>query len=300
MKTLVLGAAIVDKVMKLEKLPASGDDILASGETTEVGGCAYNVSNTLDLFETEHDLVVPVGKGMYADAIEKQLIEDGHEIFIRDNEGDNGYCLCLVEPDGERTFITIPGIEMDFKRRWFDKIDMTSYDSVYISGYELYGSSGDVIIEFLEKNPGPAIYLAPGPRITELEREKLERVYRLNPIIHLNDKEIKEYTGLENLDTALDYIHQKTGNAVYVTLGKEGVICLGEDKKYYRAAGYETQVVDTIGAGDSHIGAIIALKKLGYSYTDICDIANKVASKLVSVKGAKLDINKFEKREFLR
>ncbi len=35
----------------------------------------------------------------------------GYQILIREEESDNGYCLCLVEEDGERTFITVKGAE---------------------------------------------------------------------------------------------------------------------------------------------------------------------------------------------
>ena len=45
MKTLVLGAAIVDIIMKIPKLPKSGEDVLCTERKLTVGGCAYNVAN---------------------------------------------------------------------------------------------------------------------------------------------------------------------------------------------------------------------------------------------------------------
>lgn len=47
MRTLVVGAAIVDLMMKVERLPKSGEDIPCKETKTVVGGCAYNVANTL-------------------------------------------------------------------------------------------------------------------------------------------------------------------------------------------------------------------------------------------------------------
>ena len=55
MKTLVIGAAIIDIIMKIKRLPKSGEDILCSETMTTVGGCAYNVAGTLRGFGVEHD-----------------------------------------------------------------------------------------------------------------------------------------------------------------------------------------------------------------------------------------------------
>ena len=47
MKTLVVGAAMIDMLMKLDRLPKSGEDVLCSEAGIVVGGCAYNVASTL-------------------------------------------------------------------------------------------------------------------------------------------------------------------------------------------------------------------------------------------------------------
>ncbi|MGL5693652.1 MAG: PfkB family carbohydrate kinase [Peptostreptococcaceae bacterium] len=299
MSTLVLGAAIVDKIMNMNSLPNSGDDICAESETTVVGGCAYNVSNILNNLEIEHDLVVPVGNGMYASAIERELTSDGHKIFIKDNEKDNGYCLCLVEASGERTFITVKGTECDFKKEWLDSLDTSKYNNVYISGYELEGRSGEVIVDFLEENKHMTIYFAPGPRITFLDKELLNRLYNLNPIVHLNDKEALEYTGLSAMTEAIKEIYLKSNNSVFLTVGPKGSLYI-DNGNVGLIDGFKVDVVDTIGAGDSHIAGIIGARMLGYNISDSLCIANKIASKVVSAKGPKLDKNSFDKKEYLQ
>ena len=40
MKTLVLGAAIADIIMKIPRLPKSGEDILCTERKLTIGGCA--------------------------------------------------------------------------------------------------------------------------------------------------------------------------------------------------------------------------------------------------------------------
>lgn len=289
MKTLVLGAAIVDKIMNINMLPKSGDDIVASQEITTVGGCAYNVANILNNLEVAHDLVVPVGCGMYGHTIEKDLLNNGYEIFIKDENTDNGYCLCLVENSGERTFITVQGTECEFKKEWLDNLDTNKYNKVYISGYELEGQSGVVIAEFLEKNTHMEIYFAPGPRITYLDKDIMNRIYNLSPIIHLNDKEASEYTNKSDLHQAIEEIHERSNNSVFITLGPKGVLYKEKNNDPIIVEGYKTQVIDTIGAGDSHIAGIIGAKSMEYDNISVCKIANKIAAKVVATKGPKLE-----------
>ena len=84
MKTLVIGAAIIDIIMKIKRLPKSGEDILCSETVSTVGGCAYNVAGTLRGFGVDHDLFVPVGRGMYGNMIAGDLEKLGYQILIRE------------------------------------------------------------------------------------------------------------------------------------------------------------------------------------------------------------------------
>lgn len=150
MKTLVIGAAIIDIIMKIKRLPKSGEDILCSETVSAVGGCAYNVAGTLRGFDADHDLFVPVGRGMYGNMIAGDLEKLGYPILIREEESDNGYCLCLVEEDGERTFITVKGAEGCFRPSWFEQLSQDVYDSIYVAGYQVCGNSGRVISGWME------------------------------------------------------------------------------------------------------------------------------------------------------
>ena len=185
MRTLVVGAAIVDLMMKVERLPKSGEDIPCKETKTVVGGCAYNVANTLRNLNCEHDLCVPVGSGSFADIIRRGMKEKGYEPMIEEPGEDNGYCLSLVEADGERTFITVQGAECHFKKEWFEQIDMDNYENIYIAGYQVCGKSGEIISQWLktvENVEEKHIFFAPGPMITAIESETMENLFALKPI----------------------------------------------------------------------------------------------------------------------
>lgn len=296
-KVLVIGNAIVDVIINIQSLPQTGDDIICQKQIINIGGCAYNVATILKHFDIKHDLVVPIGQGSYATMIKNELLQEGYTLHIEDTSADNGYCLCLVEADGERTFITVPGIEKNYKLEWLNQLDTSYYESIYLSGYELEGESGKIISHWLNKQDIPNIYFAPGPRITLIEPEIMNNILALKPILHLNIEEALSFTNSSNPLEAAKILVKETKNEVFITLGKDGVL------HYHRDAhiipGIQTNVVNSTGAGDSHLGTLIAARTLGYDTLTCCKTANKVAAKVVSLAGSKLEKEYFNKEYFL-
>ena len=211
MRTLVVGAAIVDLMMKVERLPKSGEDIPCKETKTVVGGCAHNVANTLRNLNCEHDLCVPVGSGSFADIIRRGMKEKGYE-----------------------------------------------------------------------------------PMITAIESETMENLFALKPILHINEAEAKGYTQQENVEEAVRALYEKSGNLVFVTLGAEGTLFY-DGKEMRRVASVKTNVVDTVGAGDSHIGAIIAGMSKGMKVEDAVLLANRTAAAIVGTSGPVMDLEEFQK-----
>ena len=100
MKTLVIGAAIIDIIMKIKRLPKSGEDILCSETVSAVGGCAYNVAGTLRGFDADHDLFVPVGRGMYGNMIAGDLEKLGYPIPV-----SYTHLISLSHPNNPEDFL---------------------------------------------------------------------------------------------------------------------------------------------------------------------------------------------------
>lgn len=298
MKTLVLGNVFVDVIVSVDTLPKTGDDLVCNKHITAIGGCAYNVATVLKNFEVDHTIVCPVGNGIYGNIIEKELIENNYSSGIKVEYGDNGYCLCLVEKNGERSFITIPGIETKYKAEWLENIDSSIYKNIYISGYEIEKESGIVITNWLSKQKNKNIFFSPGPRINYIDNDILNMILDMNPILHLNGEEASKFTKENNIVDAAKTLNKRTNNSVFITLGENGVIYFNEGNYKY-IDGFKTDVVNTIGAGDSHIGAIIAAYSMGYNFEDCCYIANKVSSTVVSFEGSRLEPKLFNKYDYL-
>lgn len=77
-----------------------GCDIELKQQGVNVGGCALNIAVTLKRLGIDACNTLPLGQGVWADIIRNRMAKGLHS-RIDNAEGDNGWCLALVEPDGE-------------------------------------------------------------------------------------------------------------------------------------------------------------------------------------------------------
>ncbi len=287
-QTLVIGSTVVDVYLSVPDLPRRGSDINISAAEYRVGGCAYNVFKTLGVFKIPAVLCSPVGSGLYGRMVSEQLKAEGINPFVV-LERENGCCYCLIEPDGERSFLSHHGAEYLFSRSWMRDIDFSITGDVFICGLEVEESTGNEIVEFVYEHSELEIYFAPGPRFEHIPADRLERLLRRRdmrgkgPLIHLNEEEAARFSGKSGVREAAEFIARKTENSVVVTLGKNGCYCLekaGNEGQF--VAGLPARVVNTVGAGDAHFGAFIACLKNGLDLETACAEANKTGAAIVS------------------
>ncbi|GFI61458.1 bifunctional ribokinase/ribose-5-phosphate isomerase A [Clostridiales bacterium] len=288
-KVLVIGSTVADIIVRLSEIPTTGGDINIKWQKMALGGCAFNVSQAIAFCNVPYLLFSPTGTGIYADYVRKELERKSiprAEIYP---DEPNGCCYCLVEDSGERTFICEHGTEYRFKKKWFELLKTDDFECAYICGLEIEEKTGDNIVDFLESSKLP-FYFAPGPRINKIESHKMDRIFSLAPILHVNRIEALSYTNEDTIRKAAERIVEITKNDVIITDGENGSFCLEyENKTWYEVAAFKTKVVDTIGAGDSHIGTYIARRILGDGIRAALLEANKIASIVVQKDGARLD-----------
>ncbi len=321
-KILVIGSTVVDVIIDVDHLPKTQEDVHVIRQAMSLGGCAYNTSDMIRRFGVPYILFSPVGTGAYGDFVRTQLAARGIQSPIPTPACDNGCCYCFVESTGERTFISYHGAEYLFEKEWFSLIDADEIGSVYVCGLEIEETTGAHIVEWLEAHPQLTIYFAPGPRISRIAPSLLDRILALHPILHLNEDEActcaaarragmaasvdsasVRTSGAEaattqcsgpsgtvaplSLEDASALLFTLTQNTVIVTLGERGAYCHSADGTIL-VPGFPAHQIDTIGAGDSHIGAVMACRQLGMPLPDAVRAANRVAAKVVETKGALL------------
>lgn len=304
-RILCIGAVMVDSVCHVPRLPERGEGVVVLRRESHLGGCAFNSASIARQLGADPILFAPVGQGVFADFAKAELARRGIDPFCVDTDLDCGNCLCLVEPDGERTMVTSPGIERCFDVTWFDALDLSGCRMALASGYEIEGVGGDAIIGFLEAHPRIELYYAPGPRIMGVSESKMERIRALKPVWHLNDLEAVRYAvgrlemsgsgGPENLvEKAGSVIAADCDNVVVVTMGARGSSAFFPDGTSVFVPVDAIAPVDTVGAGDAHLGALCAARSEGLDWEASLEQANRAASAICMVHGSTLTDDQFE------
>lgn len=146
----VIGAAVVDIIADAWTLPRRGGDIELQQQSVNVGGCALNIAVALKRLGIDAGNALPLGQGVWAERIRRRLAKEELSSVIDAVEGDNGWCLALVEPDGERTFMSFSGVENQWNADWLSQLRTPRGSLVYLSGYQLASSCGEPLIQWLE------------------------------------------------------------------------------------------------------------------------------------------------------
>ena len=284
-KALVIGSTVCDIMVYLDRLPSREGDAHIHEQTWSLGGCAFNVVSVLHALGQKVDFISPVGTGVYGDFVRAELekLDIQSPISVA---GANGCCYCFIESDGERTFLSDHGVEYGFQKEWLQSLELESYDAIYLCGLEVEEPTGMELIQSVSKLEGQVIF-APGPRGLLIPKDRLEAIYDLQPILHLNELEAKAFSACEEIPEAAKKLHQRTGQLVVVTLGEKGAIAY--DGNWYKASGFPTEVLDTVGAGDSHLGAFLAASLQGVDVEDALTFANHLSSKVVATRGVHLE-----------
>ncbi len=194
----LIGAAVVDIVTETPCLPERGGDLEMQEKGIHIGGCALNIAIAVKRLGLQSTNALPIGSGKWADLIRHSMEEKGLQSNLTDPSGDNGWCLALVEPDGERTFLSVSGVENNWNRENLSQLSINDDAIIYLSGYQLASDCGVEIINWLETLPNSIqLFIDFGPRIADIEPVLLERLLLLKPIISLNRQEA-EHLGMKD------------------------------------------------------------------------------------------------------
>ena len=290
-RLLIIGSTCVDVILRLDHLPTTGED-MHPVQRFAMGGCAFNVAQVPKAYDVDLRFVTPIGDhGVFSDFVRAHLGNAGFRGPITVPDSENGCCYCLVERSGERTFLSVHGVEYSFHAEYMDAFAGERFDYTYICGLEVEEKTGAELVAWLEAHPdiaGTVVY-APGPRGIEVEADRTERILAMHPILHLNEQEAQALAGVSDSENAIlaaaRALHAKTQNMVIVTRGADGVLWISADGSVHTAPSVPSTVVDTIGAGDSHCGAVLTGLTLGWTEEDTMRFANRIASEVVAQEG---------------
>jgi sugar/nucleoside kinase (ribokinase family) len=283
-----LDTVLVDVDLKVASLPERAGDVRASSQLITTGG-GFNAMSAA----TRHGLKVVyagrLGQGPFATLARRDLTSEGIETPLESNDDlDCGVCVVLVEPDGERTFITAPGAESTLRASDLATLEVDDGDVVLVSGYNvMYRDMDGVVLKWLEElAPDVVVAFDPATRVEDVPRENLRRVMARATWLLCNRAEATELSGEHDPLAAANYLASAYGSPnVLVRTGAEGCVVARRDEAAIAIKGFRTTVVDTTGAGDVHNGVFVAELAQGLDPLEAARYANAAAAMSVALAG---------------
>lgn len=282
-RLLHTGQVIVDLVMGLDTLPASGGDVLANSASFQVGG-GFNVMAAARRNGLPVVYLGRHGDGRFGELARAAMQAEGVETALAASAGkDTGLCVSLTEASTERTFISYIGAEGELSVDDLAQIVPRIDDYVYVSGYSLLlEGKAQPLLDWLLALPREIVVVFdPGPLVKAPDSALMRALLPRIDIWTSNGPEALAFTGAADMSQALPMLNQHLQALLVVRDGPNGC-WVGRGAETEHVPGFKVQAVDSNGAGDAHAGVFIAGLAQGLKPVEAARRANAAAALAVT------------------
>ena len=277
------GALNVDKLYSVDNILSKDEETFIKSEINTPGGSAANTIVGLSRLGCSTSFIGKIAEDTDGDLIEYHLAVNGvySNNLIYSQTGSTGKCLGFVDKNGERCLYIDSGVNDEIQ---IDEINPLNIMRCKIMHYASFvGESFKTQIELLEKLSDECILsFDPGMLYVKKGFDKLKPILERTNILLINESELRllcnnnknslKELAIEFLDLGID--------TVVIKKGSKGVFALNNSTECDVEA-YESNVVDTTGAGDSFNSGFLYSYLKGYDLEKSCEIGNWVASKSI-------------------
>ena len=293
------GQALVDLTVRVADLPRRGQNVMADAWGAAPGGAV----NTLVAAARSGARCVhagAIGTGPQGDLVRALLAAEGVAWSAEPvADADTGVCVVMVEPSGERTFVTTLGAERRLSEAGLAASEPAPGDLVCVTGYALAVESTRVpLATWLATLPaGVGVVLDPGAVFASLPDAVRAAMLDRTTLWTSNQEEADDVlaaAGVRRADgpgspmadaaAALAGL-LPVGAAIVVRDGAHGcAVSVGGTTT--DVAGFPQTPIDTNGAGDAHTGVLVAELAAGTEWVEACRRANIAGAITVTRPGA--------------
>ncbi|MEO8171847.1 MAG: carbohydrate kinase [Sediminibacterium sp.] len=264
MKILCIGEALIDMICTDKGKPLSeGKNFLA-----KPGGAPTNVAAAIAALGGNVELVAKVGN----DAFGKQLVHTMMDFgvstrwMIQDETHFTSFAFVSLMENGERDFVFNRGADGQLNADEVNAIDLTEVSIIHFGSATAFlaGPLQQAYQSLLEKALRKNIFISFDPNYRHLLFKNDTQTF-INQSWHflkachffkLSDEEAMLITGSSTIADAVTILSEKTSAVFTITLGKEGtLLCM--DHQMITVPSIPVQSVDTTGAGDAFVGAVL-------------------------------------------
>jgi len=265
-RLVVVGSLNVDHTARVERFPAPGETLTASGSASDLGGKGFNQAVTAARMGADVVMVGCVGDDADGDLLLHTLRAEGVDSgFVRRHGGlPTGRAHITVDDAGQNTIVVVPGANA-----------AASFPSAALEGATMLLAQLECPLEVVQaaiaaaRAAGVATVLNPAPART-----------LTNDFLALVDYLIANETEADHLGRV-----SFRGTAV-ITGGARGALLLVPGRESRRLPAFTVPVVDTTGAGDAFCGCFAATLTRGGSLDDALYGALAAGAHAVTSQGA--------------
>jgi ribokinase len=287
MKIVVIGSSNTDMVIKVPRLPKTGETILGGKFYTAAGGKGANQAVSAARAGGEVTFVARVGDDMFGERSITSFKEEGinTDHIVKDSDLPSGVAEMFMDENGHNLVAVASGANMN----------LSVYDIINAKQAIM---EADIILMQLEiplktleyaaklaNDAGKRFILNPAPA-QQLPIDLLKKISVLTP----NEKEAELLTGIrvEDEDSAEDagrILLSKGVSKVIITLGSQGAMVLDSSGSEL-VTGFKINPVDTTAAGDIFNGALAVAIAESKNIFEAVKFANAAAALSVAKIGA--------------
>ncbi|HUY17514.1 MAG TPA: PfkB family carbohydrate kinase [Acidimicrobiales bacterium] len=297
-----LDTVLIDVVLKISALPTRAGDALASEKLVTTGGGF----NAMSAAVRHHMSVVYAGRlgagpfsALAASTLEHEHIETP---VVRNEALDTGICVVLLEPDGERSFVTSPGAEATLRASDLDALGVRASDYLLVSGYNvMYPELGALVLAWITRLPAAVtVFFDPATRMVDIPTPNLDTMITRANWLLCNVTEATTLTGcLDAAEAATSLATRNDTLDVLVRSGAKGCAVALNHRDAVVVPGFTTTVVDLNGAGDVHNGVFVAELASGHPPLAAARWANAAAAMAISQFGPATGPRRDEVQEWI-
>lgn len=284
-RLLHTGQVIVDLVMALDTLPATGGDVLAQSASFEAGG-GFNVMAAARRNGLPVVYLGRHGNGRFGDLARAAMQAEGVEMAqAPSTDKDTGLCVSLTEATTERTFISHLGAEGDLSAEDLARVVPQPDDYVYVSGYSLLlDGKAQALLDWLLALPRAiTVVFDPGPLVKAPDSALMVALLPHIDIWTSNGPEALAFTGAGAVaDALVDLNRHLPVDALLVVRDGPNGCWVSRNGQAQHVPGFKVKAVDSNGAGDAHAGVFIAGLANGLEPAEAARRANAAAALAVT------------------
>jgi sugar/nucleoside kinase (ribokinase family) len=262
-RILVIGDVMTDVIVRPEGPVARGSDRRAS-ITVQPGGSAANQAAWLASFGVKVDFVARVGAADLESETARFKAIGVAPHLIGDPGRGTGRLIALIDPDGERSFLTDRGANEALEARDIPDALIEGAALVHLSGYSFFAPSPRAAVLDVMRRAGDRP-ISVDPASVEFLREVGAGTFlawtRGAAILFPNAEEAAILAGSDDPETQCARLATRYP-LVVVKRGAAGCEAAA-GKKRWRVNAPKIEAIDTTGAGDAFVAAFLAARLSG-------------------------------------